>query len=152
MQFEFKKFGTGQPVNLARIAKQLNNYKGALEIHLGTDSQNIGGKTIYATTLVVWYPGNGANVFYIKQKMPKVQDQWSRLWKEIEMSVEVGLYLKENVNFPIHFINMDYNTDENFPSSKVYKAAKGYAESVGFKAKAKPELMPATWAANTLCS
>lgn len=64
---------------------------------------------------------------------------WTRLWKEAEKSVEVALYLREH-GIEIDTVDLDYNIDPAFGSNKLVKAAVGYVESLGFKARCKPEL------------
>jgi len=40
-----------------------------LEVHVGCDSQNYKRHTVYVTTVVFRYPGNGAHVIYRKEKV-----------------------------------------------------------------------------------
>jgi predicted RNase H-related nuclease YkuK (DUF458 family) len=58
-----------------------------LEVHVGCDSQNYKRHTVYATTVVFDIPGNGAHVIYRKEKVPKINDLWTKLWGETERSV-----------------------------------------------------------------
>ena len=48
-------------------------------------------------------------------------------------------------------IDLDYNEDPKYPSNKLVKAAVGYVESLGYKAKTKPGLLLATYAADGCC-
>ena len=43
---------------------------------------------------------------------------WSRLWKEAEMSIDVAEWLTNQISVRVE-IDMDYNSDENFKSSKL---------------------------------
>lgn len=142
--------GTGKPMELAHFIDQF--YGPEVELRVGSDSQNIAGFTIYVSAVVIRYPNNGARVLYQKEKILRIKDLWTRLWNEAERSVTLANGIKENLGATVACIDMDYNSDPEFPSHKVWKAAKGYAESTGFKAKAKPDLLWATWAANYLCS
>ena len=72
------------------------------------------------------------------------------LWKEAERSVEVALYLREH-GIEISTIDLDYNIDPSHKSSKLVAAAVGYVESLGFKARVKPDLLPAVYAADDIC-
>jgi len=75
---------------------------------------------------------------------------WTRLWGELQRSIDVAGYLKFECGLPIEQIDLDLNSDPEFPSNKVFQAAVGYAQSMGYKAKTKPDLLMATWAANVL--
>jgi predicted RNase H-related nuclease YkuK (DUF458 family) len=75
---------------------------------------------------------------------------WTRLWGELQRSIDVAGYLKFECDIPIEQIDLDLNADPDFPSNKVFQAAVGYAQSMGYKAKTKPDLLLATWAANIL--
>jgi len=48
-------------------------------------------------------------------------------------------------------IDLDFNSDPQYPSHKLISASAGYIASLGFKAQAKPDLLMAAWAANALC-
>ena len=67
---------------------------------------------------------------------------WTRLWMECEKSVEVALYLREH-GIEIDTIDLDYNIDPAKKSNKLVKAAVGYVNGFGFKARYKPDSI--TW-------
>lgn len=119
-----------------------------LELYLGCDSQNK-IKTTYATTLVFNINTSGCHVIYRKEVVPIITDMWTRLWGEAERSLETALYLREN-GIEIDTIDLDYNVDPKFKSNKLVNAAVGYVESLGFKARIKPELLPAVYAADNI--
>jgi predicted RNase H-related nuclease YkuK (DUF458 family) len=122
-----------------------------VEIHIGCDSQNYRVYTVYVTTVVFRYPNNGAHVIYFKEKIPKINDLWSKLWGELERSAKLALTLRDNHGFEVEQIDLDYNSDPSYPSYKLLNAASGYLSSLGFNSKAKPNLLMAVWAANSLC-
>ena len=105
-----------------------------VKIYLGCDSQTKGDQTIYATTVVFHVAATGCHVIYKKETMPVIRDMWTRLWKEAEESVDT--------------IDLDYNIDPKYGSNKLVSAAVGYVESLGFKARCKPELLPGCYAAD----
>jgi predicted RNase H-related nuclease YkuK (DUF458 family) len=76
---------------------------------------------------------------------------FTKLWGELERSVKLATYIEEQLHIPVQQIDLDYNEDPGFPSHKVLTAASGYVQSMGFRVKAKPDLLMATWAANVLC-
>tara|TARA_B110000285_G_scaffold130453_1_gene146563 strand:+ start:1132 stop:1587 length:456 start_codon:yes stop_codon:yes gene_type:complete len=141
---------TGKPdFELAGYVEQYlsDNKMSDIKIYLGCDSQNKSTETVYATTLVFHVGNSGCHVIYKKERVPKIRDMWERLWKECEKSVDVALYLREN-NIEINTIDLDYNIDPTKKSSKLVKAAMGYVNGCGFKARCKPELLPGCYAAD----
>lgn len=151
MNYTFKMMQTHRQVNLAEYLPGFVQQHPDCEIHVGCDSQNYNQKTTYVTTVVLRYPGKGAHVLYQKEKQPQVKDLWSRLWGEIERSMEVARFIQDECQLQVHQIDLDFNEDPDYPSHKVLKAAVGYVQSMGFTSKAKPNLLMATWAANSLC-
>jgi len=148
---KFKKL-TGPPnFELAPYVNQiLERNKGLdIQIYLGCDSQNKALKTVYATTIVFHIASTGCHVIYKKEEVPIIRDMWTRLWKETEKSCEVALYLRE-YDIEVSTIDLDYNTDPSKKSNKLVKAAVGYVESLGFKARCKPELLPGAYAADNI--
>lgn len=148
----FKKLTGDDSFDVAHYVKAYYDLhkRQKLELYLGCDSQNK-IKTTYATTLVFNINTSGCHVIYRKEVVPIITDMWSRLWGETERSVEVALYLREN-GIEIDTIDLDYNVDPKFKSNKVVTAAVGYVESLGFKARIKPELLPAVYAADNIVS
>ncbi|MAX82051.1 MAG: hypothetical protein CL843_17965 [Crocinitomicaceae bacterium] len=151
MEDQFKMMQTHKKVHLTEYLPHLLLEHPECEIHVGCDSQNFNKKTTYATTVVVRYPGKGAHVLYRREKQPQVKDLWSRLWGEIERSLSVAQFIEADCGLKVHQIDLDFNEDPEYPSNKVLKAAVGYVHSMGFNSKAKPHLLMATWAANSLC-
>jgi predicted RNase H-related nuclease YkuK (DUF458 family) len=146
----FKKMGSHVKVELGSYAKEMVKKHPGIKIYVGSDSQNYSKKTLYATTVVFRFKNNGAHVIYHRESTPLVTDMWTRLWGELQRSIDVAGYLKFECDVPIEQIDLDLNSDPDFPSNKVFQAAVGYAQSMGYKAKTKPDLLIATWAANVL--
>ena len=85
-----------------------------------------------------------------KSTHPLINDIWSRLWKEAELSLEVAEWLTKQVNIKVE-IDMDYNNDVSFQSNKLVAATKGWANSLGYKVNIKPFKQIATKAADHHC-
>lgn len=146
----FKRLTDREEVNLAEYLKKYIEQVGTdnVRLYIGCDSQNKSEWTNYATTVVVHIGTTGCHVLYQKERVrPRVNDFWTRLWKEVERSVEVALYLQDN-GIEVDNIDLDLNDDPNMRSNKLVSAAKGYVESLGIKANVKPELLPAIHAAD----
>lgn len=145
---QFKKLTADDSFDVADYVKYYYElHKGhQLQLYLGCDSQNK-LQTTYATTLVFNIDTTGCHVIYRKEVVPIISDMWSRLWGEAERSVDTALYLRQH-GIEIDTIDLDYNVDPQFKSNKVVAAAVGYVESLGFKARIKPDLLPAAYAAD----
>lgn len=140
-----------KPVELSEHVCAMREKYPEAELFVGTDSQNYSDVTVYVTTVVFRFHNNGAHVIYSKSKKKRINDMWSRLWHEMERSVELAQFIEANCGVKVQQIDMDLNEDPKYPSNKVLKAAQGFIESMGFKAMAKPNILMATWAANALC-
>lgn len=134
---------------IAHTLKILKDYPN-VQIHIGSDSQNVGKKTRYATVIAYRYGSRGVHYILSKKNEALLKDMWSRLWKEAEMSIDVAEWLTNQISVRVE-IDMDYNSDENFKSSKLISATKGWANSLGYKVNVKPNNQIATRAADYHC-
>ena len=140
----------GQPVDpVVRTLEVIKNYPYA-EIHIGTDSQNINKQSRYTTVIAYKLGSRGVHYIMSKSQLPLVRDMWKRLWKEAELSIDTAEWLTQKVSIKVE-IDMDYNGDENFKSYKLIAAAKGWANSLGYKVNVKPHNQIATRAADYHC-
>ena len=121
------------------------------QIHIGTDSQNLGEITCYVTVIAYRYGTNGVHYILHKQKVPRIKDMWSRLWKETEMTLEVAEWMKQKLPFLELIIDMDFNDDKYWASNQLITAAKGWAQSLGYKVNTKPVTLIACRAADYNC-
>ena len=120
------------------------------QIHIGSDSQNVGKKTKYVTAIAYRFGSRGVHYIISKKDEIIIDDIWKRLWKEAEMSIEVAEWLSNQINVKIE-IDMDYNNDEKFISNKLISAAKGWANSLGYKVNVKPHNQISTKAEDHHC-
>jgi len=147
---KFKRLTDRAQVDLAEYLKSYIEQVGPenVRLYIGCDSQNKSAWTNYATTIVIHIGNTGCHVLYQKERVrPRIEDFWTRLWKEVERSVEVALYLQEH-GIEVDNIDLDLNDDPNMKSNKLVAAARGYVESLGIKANIKPDLLPAICAAD----
>ncbi len=148
---KYRKMESGEQVMLDAYLPSFLKKHPTVELIVGCDSHSFNNHTIYVTTLVFRYKQSGAHVVYNKEKVPRINDLFSRLWSEMERSASLALYLREDLGVDISQIDLDYNDDPKYASFKVRQAAMGYIESLGFNPKTKPTLLPAKGAANFLC-
>ena len=147
----FKRMADGHPVDLLEVVHRVLASHPDVEVLVGSDSHNHGNHTVYTTTVVLRYRRNGAQVIYRREKQPKVNDLWTRLWGEVERSLAVADDLREE-RIPVQRIDMDLNSDARYGSFKLHSAAIGYIRSHGYEPHTKPDMLIASWAANVLCN
>lgn len=147
----FNKLSDNNKIEIAEYLKQyIQDHKfNSIRIYVGCDSHNKGEFTTYVTTVVVHVGDTGCHVLFQREKIKRINDLWTRLWNEVEKSVALAMYLREN-GINIHNIDLDLNDDEKYASNKLVAAAKGYVQSMGIKARIKPDLLPAVHAADNL--
>lgn len=121
------------------------------QIIIGCDSKNRDTETVYGLVIVLYKEKKGGHVLYAKQRVPRIRDRWSRLWREVELSVALANELQEK-GFPkAKFIDLDLNPDPRFKSNDVVRAAVGLVESMGYEARTKPYSLCASYAADKVC-
>jgi predicted RNase H-related nuclease YkuK (DUF458 family) len=120
-------------------------------LYVGCDSQNVREWTNYATVIVLYNPGKGGHVLYSKTVMPKIEDRYTKLWNEVEYSIEVAEYLTNNGIQRPSYIDLDLNPDPKYKSNQILRAALGYVESMGYIPRCKPNAMVASHVADALC-
>lgn len=148
----FRTMHAHQPVDLLMHVQELTTTHPGIKVFVGTDSQNYQRNTVYVSTVVLRYENNGAHVLYQKEKVPKITDRWTRLWDELNRSIDLAGYLRNEGGIYVSQIDLDFNSDPKFFSHKLLPAAVGYVQSMGYRARSKPDLLMATWAANVLCN
>ena len=122
-----------------------------VEIHVGTDSQNHGEKTRYATVIAYRYGNRGVHYIYNLDTTDRINDMWTKLWGETERSIAIAEYLSENIKGIKIKIDMDFNSDEVHDSNKLIGASRGWAASLGYPVNLKPNDQIATRAADYQC-
>lgn len=142
MNLCFRNLGTNEEVVdiLDYINKSIQERPG-IQLYVGTDSQNNSRSTMYATVILLHFNengnGKGGNVLYCKEQLPKIRDRYTRLWGEVERSIEVANILR-NGGLNIKNIDLDFNEDSRWGSNSVLRAAVGYVEASGYVARWKP--------------
>ncbi len=146
---KFRKID-GEYVDIVKHTLGILTKDPTVRISIGTDSQNSKRRTFYATVIAYRYKNKGVHIIYNKVKVPKIKNTFQRLFKEVELSLETAQWFSSQINVNVT-IELDYNGNKEYRESHVViPAAKGWAESLGFKTKVKPEIMPAVYAADFL--
>lgn len=146
----FKKVD-GTPINdIVSYTLDILEKEPNVQIHIGTDSQNISDITCYVTTIAYRYGTRGVHYIYVKTKLPRINDLWTRLWKEAEYSVEVAQWFTSKINSKVQ-IDLDYNQDKFYKSNQLIQATTGWIKSLGYQVNTKPNIQIATKAADYNC-
>lgn len=151
MKTVFKSLSTRKEVDLIPYIKNYLATHKDVKLYIGCDSQNIKRYTSYATVIVLHNVGKGAHVLYSQERITRVTDRFTRLWREVESSVATAEFLRTNGIQKPSFIDLDLNPDPKYKSNQVLRAALGYVESMGYIPRCKPEAMSASHVADILC-
>lgn len=147
----FRKIGSDETVDLLEYVRSILEKTPETKIYVGCDSQSYANKTIYVITVVFRYDKRGAHVIYKREVIPKVKDLWTKLWGELQRSIDIAGYLRIEGGINIHQIDLDYNNNPKHKSNVIVKTAIGYMESLGYNYAIKPETLIAISVANDLC-
>lgn len=150
MKYVFKSLGNKSKVDLIPHIKAELEKRNDISLCVGCDSQNMDSKTVYAIVIVLHYGNNGGHVLYSKMNFERIRDSFSRLWKEVEMSLEVARFL-ESEGIRTKYIDIDINPDPKYRSNSVLRAALGLIESYGYTARCKPDAISASYVADWIC-
>ncbi len=136
------KLENGELVDAVKHTLQVLSEHRDVTIFVGTDSQNKRYNTSYVTAIAYKYGTRGAHCIYYRENVKKIKDRWSRLWKEVENSLEVAKMLERN-NIKVECVELDFNEKEIARSHDMVAAARGYVIGSGFNANVKPETQSA---------
>ncbi len=134
---EFRTLTNQQKIDLIEYIKTYLNNNPHVDILIGCDSQGYWDKTIYATVVALYKPGNGAHVLYHKEVLPVERVRQVRLMNEVWKSIEVAELLK-NAGLPqVKYIDIDINPDKRYKSNEVLRSAVGLVEGMGYNVRYK---------------
>jgi predicted RNase H-related nuclease YkuK (DUF458 family) len=155
MNLQFRSLSNHQVIDdVFAYIKNIIAEKPETKVYVGTDSQNGRRMTTYATVIVLHYnendSGKGGHVLYSKDLLPKFRDKFTRLWGEVERSVEVSNMLRDG-GINIKNIDLDFNEDPKWQSNTVLLSAVGYVKASGFEARWKPHNAFSVRVADSLC-
>jgi predicted RNase H-related nuclease YkuK (DUF458 family) len=108
----FKLFGGNILEDLGQYARDYINSSGddhsQIIVYVGTDSKQLRHSTLYATAIAFYHIGGGAHIVFRRVNIPKVRDMFTRLYNEVEMTMEVSEYLHKELEG--HY-NFEWNED-----------------------------------------
>lgn len=142
-------FESGKRVNVLLYTQHMIDTFKNVKIYVGCDSQNKRKGCLYATVIAFRYTYDehglrwAANYAYHREWVEKTKDKFTRLWGEVERSVEVAQWL-EKEGYKVYQIDLDFNEKSNTGSHDMVAAGSGYVLGQGFNCSVKPELQCAT--------
>lgn len=145
-----------------------------MRIMVGCDSKQKKRITLYSLVIVLHdnMRKNGAHVVYMRMRTPKEKDLFTRMYNEALYSLELSLWLDDNIKNFYRMPKFEKNKyDDNYPTKRVevhvdvnpdegdnkqnksniaYKTVMGLLCGSGFYTKAKPISAAASCAADFL--
>lgn len=150
----WRTLGTLESVDLTTYVKAYLNAKPETEVFIGTDSQNTGRMTHYAYVVVLYTKGKGGHAIYAQESLPRIKDDFQKLWREVEQSVLIGGMIETSLIEAgidkLITLDLDLNPDPRWRSNNVMRAALGWGESLGFAVRYKPFALAASYVADKL--
>jgi len=139
-----------------QVLKFVQNYVDqGFYVYVGSDSQAVGEKYVFATTICMHHPikRDGVCYFWQKKRFPRkmFDNLQERMLKEATLTLLVAQNLKEKIdgiNIEVHF---DVSSNEKYASHRSVSLITSYALGFGFKYKIKPNSWAASGAADGHC-
>ena len=123
-----------------------------LKIYIGTDSQDYGQDTRFATVLLYRYGTRGAHFIYLREEVNVIRDMFIRLYTEGVRTVETAELLRSEIpSISFEALEFDYNDMHKTMSTRVISALKGWVKGIGMKPLFKAGGQLATKAADQVC-
>lgn len=96
MKFTFKKLGGSVIEDLGQYLREYLAEYPDTSVYVGTDSQTAGAWTRFVTVVALYdeIRKDGVHYVFTKTTEKREKDTFSRMWKEVEMSMEVAEYLE----------------------------------------------------------
>lgn len=146
----FFKTDRGEKVDIIQYSLEMFKKQPSTEIYIGSDSQNFRKSTVYVGIIAYRYGQRGVHFVYYKERVKKIKDKFTRLWKEVELTAEIGQLLRSNL-VPVHVAEVDFNKKETTGSHMMLNTGVGYLRGLGYDTVvAKPDSQIAVKAADHL--
>lgn len=149
---KYFKTQEGEKVNIIdHTLEQLNKWPN-LKMYIGTDAQDYGKITRFATCIVYRYGHRGAHFIYLMEEVPTIRDLYTRLYQEGTRTVDVALLITEHLPaVTFEALEFDYSDIKKTKSTPVIQALKGWVRGLNMNASFKSGEQLATKAADHVC-
>lgn len=122
----------GKLVNIVEHTLEQIQMNPNVKIYIGTDSQDVGEKTDYATCIVYRYGRNGAHFIYSRESVIRIRDMFTRLYTEGVRTVETAELIRTEVpSIQFEALEFDYADVAKTLSTRVVSALKGWVKGLG---------------------
>ena len=140
----------GNNIDSEKLFKDLEVYlqKGGT-LYIGTDSQYTSGKCVFASVIGMHIRDlRVGNYFFTKKKELNYSygDLQTKIYKEIEMSINIAGYLKKKYEDATIEIHADVGVKEKNATKKLVDGIKGWVIGMGYTFKCKPN----SWASTSV--
>lgn len=133
--------------------EQINKWPN-LKMYIGTDAQDYGSITRFATVIVYRYNTRGAHFVYFSEEVKRM-NMFSRLWSEGQRTIEAASMIMEEIPVSFEGVEFDYNHIPKWASHKLIKDIGGWASGLNmktvFKNNGQGDCMIATKAGDHVC-
>jgi len=147
---EWKNLSDNSKIDLVTYVGDYVRLKPNTKIFIGTDSQNKGRNTWYALIVMLYEPGKGAHVLYARERHDRINDMFTKLFKEVDYSIQIAEMIRDSGVASILTIDIDFNVDKKYKSNALLLSALGWCAGLGFETRSKPEAYAASYAADML--
>lgn len=142
------KLENGSDVDLIQHTQSIIDQHPDTRLYVGCDSQNKRRGCTYAIVVAYRFTygegtRKGARYVYQQEWVDKTKDKFTRLWGEVERSVNLALWLEEK-GFKVYQIDLDFNQDVKAGSHDMVASGVGYCRGFGFNVSIKPEMQCAS--------
>jgi len=140
--------GAGKPAAFSQILEEIINSDPSVELYVGTDSDPSRKKVAFVTSVVIRYPGNGANYYWSRKYMDSsiFFNLGHRLELEVTDSIIVADLLRRETGREKIVIHADCSSDPKNASFEFLNRITSYSKAMGFATVVKPD----SWAASSV--
>lgn len=141
----------GEKVNIVEhTLEQLKKWPN-LKIYVGTDSQDYGKVSRYATAIIYRYGHRGAHYIFHVEDVPREKDMFTRLYNEATRTIETAQMIDSEIPVAFEALEFDYNHIPRFNSNRLLSSVRGWVTGLNYKAVFKSGEMIACKAADHIC-
>lgn len=149
-------FGKNEIFSQDEMLNIVKNYSAeGFKIYIGTDSQAVGDKYVFAVAICVHHPVKRNGVCYFWQRKKHDRTDFpalvKRLLHEATLSVQTALLIRDycpDSDIELHF---DVASKKIYKSNRYVEYITSYARGCGFKYQIKPHSWAASGAADGHC-
>lgn len=111
--------------------EQINKWPN-LKIYIGTDSQDYGRVSRYATAICYRYGHRGAHYIFFLEDVPKIKSMEARLLGEANRTIETAELISSEIPVAFEALEFDYNHIPRFNSNKLLATVKGWVLGLNY--------------------